>query len=143
MDAAGFERSCRDLSRQLRVVPGQVEAAIEREAPARAADPVARRVAARWSGPWAGVLAAATKAIQGNPTGVVVGGTSPVVSGGASVNDLVWGNEYGGGRRPATQQFVPRHPAIVTTIEGAVSELEDAYADLAADAIEEVTRGQA
>lgn len=143
MDAAGFERSCRDLSRQLAVVPGKVAAALEREAPSKVAEPVARRVAARWSGPWAGVLAAATKAITGSPTGVVVGGTAPVVSSGASVNDLVWGNEYGGGRRPTTQQFVPRHPAVITTIEGAVGELEDAYADIVQDELEEVARGQA
>lgn len=104
IDPAGleaFERSCRDTSRQLRRLPSDLRKAIAAEAQERVADPVAGFIADAWTGPWATELAAGTKGRKAADPTVAIVGSRPVVSGGAAVRDLVYGTEWGGGKRTA------------------------------------------
>lgn len=94
-----FEQQCRQTARQLRRLPAELRRDLANDVRDAVAEPLAAQIRSDWSGPWAGVLAAATKArVQVDPM-VVVGGSRKVVSGGASVRDLVFGTEFGGGKR--------------------------------------------
>lgn len=105
IDPAGleaFERSCRDTSRQLRRVPAELRKTIAAEAQNRIADPMASFIRAAYRGPWAAELAAATKGRKAADPTIAVAGARPVFSGGASVRHVVYGNEWGGGKRVTT-----------------------------------------
>lgn len=96
-----FARACKDAARQLRRLPRDVRQELATEVRDAVAEPLAAAIRADWRGPHAAVLAAGTKTrVQVDPM-VVVGGARKVVSGGAGVRDLVFGNEFGGGKRVA------------------------------------------
>lgn len=149
-----FERALRETARGMRRLPADVRRAIAARATAEVAQPVAQAMAARFTGPWARVLAAGTKARkQADPT-IVVGGARRVVSGGASVRQLAYGNEWGGGVRRArvsrstrgggrsttytarvTRQFRTPHPAVIPTIRAESGAMLDAWAGIVTDVI--------
>lgn len=155
MSSEDFEQACKDAARGLRRLPAEVRKAIATRATDEVARPVAQAMAARFTGPWAVVLAAGTKARkQADPT-IVVGGARRVVSGGASVRQLVYGNEWGGGARRTrvsrrtrgggrstsytartTQQFRQPHPAVIPTIRDESGTMLTAWADIVNDVID-------
>jgi hypothetical protein len=58
--------------------------------------PLAAKVAAAWTGPYAPALAASTRARKGTDPLLVVGGSRRLLTGGATARDLVYGTEFGG-----------------------------------------------
>ena len=101
-DLEAFERECKVAARNMRRLPAEVRKALAAEVQPRVAVPLAAKVAASFSGPWADRLAAQTKARKlADPT-VVVGGAKKVTSGGASARNLVFGATWGGGKRIST-----------------------------------------
>jgi len=157
MSSEDFERACREAARGMRRLPAEVRKAIAARAMPEVAQPVAAAMAARFTGPWARVLSAGTKARkQADPT-IVVGGARRVASGGASVRQLVYGNEWGGGARRSrvsrstrnggrstsytartTRQFRTPHPAVIPTIRDESGNMLDAWAGIVNDVISDV-----
>jgi hypothetical protein len=154
-DLEAFERSCRDTSRQLRRLPAEVRKAIAAPAQTDVASPLADRIRSSFAGPYRAVLAAGTKARKDADPTVVVGGARPVVRGGASVRQLVYGNEWGGGRRVtpttrrtrhggrstsyrlrSTQQFGQPRSSIIPTLKDNAGRVIDAWAQIVTDTIE-------
>jgi hypothetical protein len=80
---------------ELRDAPARLEATL---ADVSLFVPLERAVAAAWIGPYAGVLAPATR-VEPDPLAIVTAGSSPVLSGGASVDQLARGANTGGGGR--------------------------------------------
>ena len=100
-DLEAFERECKVTARNLRRLPADLRKALAAQVQPRVAAPLAGKVAQTFAGPWAAPLAASTKARKlADPT-IVVGGGRPVVSGGASARQLVYGATWGGGKRVA------------------------------------------
>lgn len=102
MDPRGFAAACRTTARGMRYAPPELRRALADRVTPEIATPLAGDIAAAYRGPWAPQLAIGTKARKlADPT-IVIGGSRGVVSGGASVRDLVYGNEFGGGGRVTT-----------------------------------------
>lgn len=94
-----FATACKTAARQMRRLPAELRRALANEVRDAVAEPLAADIRGAWRGPYAPVLAAGTKArVQTDPQ-VIIGGSRRVVRGGASVRDLVYGEEWGGGRR--------------------------------------------
>lgn len=155
--ADAFEASCRETARQLRRLPRETRQAIAARATDEVARPVAAKVAGRHRGPWAAELAAGTKARKAADPTINVGGARPVVSGGASVRQLVYGNEWGGDKRvtrttrrtrnggrsttyrhKSTRQFATPHPSIINTLRGETGFMLDAFAGIVLDVFDQV-----
>lgn len=135
----------------MRRLPAELRRALANEVRAKVAEPLADDIRGAWSGPHARVLSAATKTrVQTDPQ-IVVGGSRRVVSGGASVRDLVFGDEWGGGtrvkavprndrraghRRRTTRQF-PRQGqhAVYGTIHRTLDKTFERWADVVDDLI--------
>lgn len=101
-DLEAFERECKATGRALRRMPADLRQALSTQVQPRVAVPLAAKVANTFRGPWADRLAAQTKARKlADPT-IVVGGARKVVRNGASARQLVYGNEWGGGKRVTT-----------------------------------------
>jgi hypothetical protein len=97
-----FERQARAAARDLRRLPAELRKRLGREVRDEVAYPLAADIRAAFDGPWQRVLVGAVKTrIQGDPM-IVVGGSRKVLSGGASVRDVVFGDEFGGGSRVST-----------------------------------------
>lgn len=148
-----FEQQARNAARDLRRVPAELRKRLGREVRDDVAEPLAGEIRGSFSGPYRGVLVAAVKTrIQGDPT-LVVGGTRRVLSGGASVRDVVFGNEFGGGdrvssvrattrarshRRHTTRQFAGKARGnIIGTIRKTADVTFDRWADVVARIINE------
>lgn len=99
---ASFAQDCYTASRALRRLPADVKKAVKADVRAKVADPLARSMAAAAAGPYAAALAAGVKTRADVTPKIVVGGARKVASGGASVRQLVYGVEFGGGRRTGT-----------------------------------------
>lgn len=94
-----FARDCRAMAAAVKKLPSDVRAELGREVKTRVAEPLAQKIAEQAHGPYGRALAASVKVrVSADPT-IVVGGTRPVVSGGATGRDLVFGTEFGGGNR--------------------------------------------
>jgi hypothetical protein len=134
----------------MRRLPAELRRALANEVRDQVAEPLAADIRGAWRGPYARALSGATKArVQTDPQ-VVVGGSRRVVSGGASARDLVYGTEWGGGRRVkaipsrpgrrghrrrTTQQFARQgQHAVYGTIHRGL----DRYLDRWADAVERI-----
>lgn len=129
----------------MRRLPAELRRGLAKEVQTAVAEPLAAEIRSAWHGPHAAVLSAATKArVQTDPQ-VIVGGSRRVVGGGASVRDLVMGEEWGGGqrvkaiparngrrghRRRTTQQF-PRtgQHAVYGTIHRTLDKSLERWAD--------------
>ena len=101
-DLEAFERSCRDTSMALRRIPKELRKAMSVRVKPEVAIPLAAKIASNAVGPWAAVLAKATKARASADPTIVVGGARKVVSGGASARALVYGVEFGSTGRTVT-----------------------------------------
>lgn len=90
----------------MRRLPAELRRALGNEVRDTVAEPLAADIRSAWTGPYSPALSAATKTRVGTDPQIIVGGSRRVVSGGASARDLVFGTEWGGGRRvkalPAT-----------------------------------------
>ena len=102
-----FARECDITARNLRRVPRDLRRALSTEVKAQVAVPLAAKVGAAATGPWAKVLQPGTKARAGADPVIVVGGMRPRLSGGAGPRDVVFGVEFGGGKRTTA---VPTRP---------------------------------
>lgn len=106
-DIDEFTAQCRVAARGLRRLPSDLRRGIAGDVQEQVAAPLADRVGAAARGPWAAQLRAATKARKlADPT-IVIGGSRKVVSGGANPRQLVYGTEFGGGKR---RTAVPSRP---------------------------------
>lgn len=147
-------QACREASRDLRRLPREVKAALKARTRPEVADPLAAEIRSTYRGRYAAVLSAATKTRTSGDPKIVVGGARRVVSGGASPRDLVFGDQFGGGkkvaevtrrtkrgsvtyRRHTTRQFGPAKPTIYPTISREIPRVLDRFATI----IEEVFRG--
>lgn len=108
--------------------------------------PLAAKIGAAATGPWAKVLGPGTKARAGADPQIVVGGTRPRLSGGAGPRDVVFGTEFGGGkrttavpsrpgrrgyRRASTNQFSSnKRPFVYPTIGREIEWVLDTFADI-------------
>lgn len=104
MTASGsdFSAACRVAARQLRRLPAELRRTLAREVKTEVADPLAGQISQAWRGPQGAALAKATKSrVQADPQ-IVVGGARRLLTGGATARDIVFGNEFGGGKRVAT-----------------------------------------
>jgi hypothetical protein len=140
-----FGRECDAAAKALRRVPRELRRALASEVKTEVAVPLAAKIAAAASGPYGRALSGAVKArAQADPT-IVIGGSRKVVSGGANARQLVFGTEFGGGkrttriarrpgragyRRRTTNQFVPAHPFVFSTIGDNVDWVLDRYSDI-------------
>ncbi len=144
-----FERACRDAARSLRRVPKELRQTIAADSRDEVAAPLVQALQHAAVGPWARQLAAGTKARKAADPTVVIGGARPVVSGGAGVRQLVYGNQWGGGKRVttvtrgrsryrlrSTRQFRTPHPYIIRTLSQQGGAVLDAWARLVMRAIE-------
>jgi hypothetical protein len=94
-----FAAACRSASRGLRQVPSDLRRELSTVTKDQVAVPLAGRIAKAATGPHAAILAAGTKARAGADPTIVVGGMRPKLSGGAGPRDVVFGDEFGGGKR--------------------------------------------
>lgn len=83
----------------MRRLPADLRRDLGNEVRDTVAEPLAADIRTAWSGPYGPALAAATKTRVGTDPQIIVGGSRRVVSGGASARDLVFGEEFGGGKR--------------------------------------------
>lgn len=140
-----FARECEATARALRRLPSEVRRAFAADVKSKVADPLARRIAGAASGPWAAVLAAGTKSRASGDPQIVVGGQRPKVSGGAGPRALIFGTEFGGGKRrgystsrrgrryarATTNQFARnQRPFVFDTVSESVPAVLDAYAEI-------------
>lgn len=149
-----------DLARDLRTAPKAIRDAIKRESRDAIAEPLAGKIRAAASGPWAKVLVPGvkTRAGSGAEAVIVIGGARPKLSGGAGPRQVVYGTEFGGGkrlsitprtakhrgyRRYSTAQFRRnRREFIFPTLGHNADAVSHAYADIVLDALyEAATRG--
>lgn len=105
--AAEFTAECKRASRSLRRLPADLRRALGQRVKADVAEPLAADIRSAWTGPYGPALSAATKARVSTDPQVVIGGSRRVVSGGASPRQLVYGAEWGGGKRVAR---IPSRP---------------------------------
>lgn len=137
----------------MRRLPRELRRTLANRVRDEVAEPLAADIRSAWSGPYAGRLSAATKArVQTDPQ-IVVGGARRSFSGGASARDVVFGSEFGGGRkvkaiprtarraghrRRTTQQF-PRagQHAVYGTIHRTLDRVFDRWVDVVDETIEE------
>jgi hypothetical protein len=150
-----FEQACRAAARDLRRVPAELRKRLGREVRDDVAEPLAAEIRAAFDGPYRAVLVGAVKArIQGDPM-IVVGGSRRVLSGGASVRDVVFGDEFGGGSRlgtvrstsrrrgharHTTRQFGPPRGNILGTISSNTQATFDRWADVVERIIREAVK---
>jgi hypothetical protein len=94
-----FEQAARNASRDLRRLPAELRKRLGAQVREDVADPLAADIKAAMDGPYRAALVGGVKTrVQGDPM-IVVGGSRKVLSGGASVPDVVYGDEFGGGSR--------------------------------------------
>lgn len=132
-----FARECDAVARALRRIPREVRRELSAQVKDKVAVPLAQDIGSQARGPWERVLQAGSKARAGADPKIVVGGKTPRLSGGGGPRDVVFGSEFGGGRRPTTRQFA-RHkaPFVYPTIEAKLPEVLDTYADIVLDVMD-------
>lgn len=147
----GFAAECALTARNLRRIPKDLRRAIASEVKPQVAVPLAGKIGADLAGPWARVLAGQVKARASAEPVVVIGGARKLVSGGASGRDLVFGSQFGGGKRvtavapsprrrgyklKSTQQFVRNaHPTVYPTIDRNGDWVLSRFADIVGDVL--------
>lgn len=153
-----FSAECRLASKNLRRVPRELRRALSSEVKNQVAVPLASRVGSAARGPWSRVLQAGTKARAGADPTIVVGGLRPKLSGGAGPRQVVFGAEFGGGkrltavprtarhrgyRRYSTNQFrANKTPFVFPTIAKNLPWVLDQFADISMTTLnKEVNRG--
>lgn len=149
-------QECHEAARALKRAPAEVKKATKLAVRTTLAEPLARAIGSAAGGPWGRVIGSATKSTADVTPRIKIGGARRVVSGGASVRQLAPGTEWGGGRRVtgvtrrklnggsvsyrrrSTAQFKAPRPFIYPTIDQRLPALLEDYADVVADALQEV-----
>jgi hypothetical protein len=147
-----FVTECDRTAKALRRLPKDVRRALAADVKTQVAAPLAGKIAGAATGPYARALSGAVKARASAEPVIVVGGSRKVVSGGASPRDLIYGTEFGGGKRRSrvpgngkhvgysragTNQFHPARPFVFPTI-GAESEwVLEQFADIVLKTLEQ------
>lgn len=152
-----FAQECRASSRQLRRLPAEVRKALAGRVRDEVARPLADDItaAARTGSIYAQRLSGSVKVrASGDPT-ITVGGARRIVSGGGKARDLVWGTNFGGGkrttavpskggrrgyRRRSTEQFRRREPFVFGTVGRRLEATFERWADIVIETIGEGTR---
>jgi hypothetical protein len=155
IDAREFGQLAQDLRR----APKVIRDAVKRDSRTEIAEPLAGKIRAAASGPWAKVLAPGTKtrAGSGAEAQIVVGGVRPKLSGGGGPRSVVYGTEFGGGkrltavptrgrrrgyRRFSTNQFRRnKRPFIFPTVAKNIDAIVEAYAGIVSRALDDVLGG--
>jgi hypothetical protein len=153
---AEFARDCKQTAKALRRLPADLRRELGRRVQPEVAEPLAVDIRRAWAGPHAAVLSGGTKArVAGDPT-IVVGGSRPVLSGGANVRQVAFGDEFGGGsrialvpatararrhRRRSTQQFKRAQGAVFGTVRRQLEPTFDRWAAIVDDVLKGVTNG--
>lgn len=153
MASDDFARECREVSRNLRRVPSDLRRAISSEVRDEIAVPLAGKIKTAATGPWSRVLSAGTKARAGADPTIVVGGASPKLSGGAGPRQVIFGAEFGGGkrltpvpgrsgrrgyRRYSTNQFRQnQRPFVFSTVSRNYSWALEKFADIVLEKVDE------
>lgn len=145
---AEFQAECKAIARVLRRLPPQLRRDLAADVRDQVAEPLAVAMRGALSGPYASALQGAVKTRVSADPQIVVGGARRVVSGGARQRQLIYGVEFGGGkkvarvpaggkvrrhvgyRRKSTNQFVPAHPFIFSTVSEHGSRMLEAWADV-------------
>lgn len=156
-DLDGFAAECKLTARNLRRIPKDLRRAIASEIKPEVAVPLAAKIGAGLAGPWASVLAGQVKARASAEPVIVVGGARRLVSGGASGRQLVYGAQFGGGKRTtvvaptsrrrgyrlrSTRQFVRTvRPTIYPTIARNGEWVLSRFADVVGRVLEGVSDG--
>jgi hypothetical protein len=148
-----FAQQCREASRNMRRLPAELRRTLAARSKADVADPLAAKIAAAASGPYGRALSTAVKTRAAADPQIVVGGARRVVSGGASARQLVFGTEWGGGKRVkafaktanrkgykrrTTRQFVTPHPFVYPTIGANIDTVLEAFATMVEDTFTKV-----
>lgn len=155
MPRSQFARECRQASRDLRRLPAEIRKALGRRVRDEVAEPLAGSIRTAGSGVYARRVAPTTRVRAGTDPTLVVGGAKRVASGGARGRDLVFGTNFGGGRRvtavPArsgrrghrrhtTKQFTRREPFVFGTIARELGRTFDRWVGIVDDAVDQVMR---
>lgn len=141
-----FADACTRATRQLRRMPADLRRDLGRHVKAEVADPLARKVAgaAQSAPPYGALLAGSVRTRAGADPTLVVGGRRRVASQGATARDLVYGQNFGGGRRRtkvtragarpfarrSTMQFVRYRPFIFPTFAREADETFERWLDV-------------
>jgi len=150
----------------LRRAPKAIRDAVKRDSRAEIAEPLAAKVRGAARGPWALVLAQGvkTRAGSGAEAQIVIGGVRPKVSGGAGPRHLIYGTEWGGGKRLSTVKGYTRKgrrsgpvrghrrystnqfrrgatPFVFPTVARNIDNIVEAYATIVMRALDETTGG--
>lgn len=142
----GFARECEITAKNLRRIPRELRKTLSSDVKEKVATPLAAKVGAAATGPWARVLSTGSKARAGADPKIIVGGLRPRLRNGAGPRQVVFGVEFGGGRRttaiPArnghrgyhrksTKQFVNnKRPFVYPTIARNIDWVLDTFADI-------------
>ena len=152
-----FAADCGAAAKGLRRLPKELRRALSAEVKDAVAEPLANRIRAAASGPYARVLGPGTKARAGADPTIVIGGMSPKLSGGGGPRAVVYGTEWGGGkrlspvvayqrggrrpgrvrgyRRYSTNQFRTAHPFVFPTVNANMDKALEAWAGIVDDVV--------
>ena len=152
-----FAAECDQVAKSLRRMPAELRRALASGVKSDVAAPLAAKIGAAAAGPYGHALSGAVKARAAADPTIVIGGSRRVVSGGASARDLIYGTEFGGGkrttavprnakhkgyRRRSTNQFHPAHPFVFPTIGRESDWVLDQFATIVLDTLDKgVNRG--
>jgi hypothetical protein len=140
-----FVADCEQAAKQLRRIPKDVRRALAADVKTQVAAPLADKIGAAATGPYARALSGAVKARASADPVIVIGGSRKVVTGGANPRQLVYGTEFGGGkrvsvvprnarhsgyRRRGTNQFHPARPFVFPTIGRESDWVLEQFADI-------------
>lgn len=89
-------------SRALRQLPAAIKRQLKVDVRQEVAEPLAGRIKAAPQGPYAAVISSTVKTKVDTVPRIAIGSARRAVSGGASVRELVYGTEFGGGKRITT-----------------------------------------
>jgi len=140
-----FARECEAAAKALRRVPKELKRALAQEVKTEIAVPLATRIGGAARGPYGHALSGSVKARASADPQIVIGGSKAIVSGGASARQLIYGTEFGGGKRvtavprtarhrgykrASTNQFHPAHPFVFPTVERNADWVLEQFADI-------------
>lgn len=157
-----FQRQTQAMARAVRKLPKEIRKDLAKEVKEKIAVPIADEINRQAHGPYGRALSTAAKARLDAQPVIVVGGTRPLVSGGATGRQLVFGNEFGGGsrvstvnrkpgkrgrvsraerasgvyKRHSTKQFSNPHPHVYPTVEAMADDALEMFADLIVEKID-------
>ena len=156
--ADDFAAQCKAAAKGLRKVQPALRTTLRSRMREEVAEPLAGKIrtASRRS-PWGKVLAPGTKTLSGVAPKIKVGGNTPRLSGGGGPRSVVFGAEFGGGkrltavprsarhrgyRRYSTNQFKAHHtPFVFNTVNANMDAALDGVATIVLDVLDKEVPG--